>query len=87
MSIRRVKTTDANQENLFPLEIQQPEPVGTYILVPYKIVGYIRDANGNVYAETIQVDLDGNDLQEMYKGVILDLTQQVVVDHPSNIKI
>ena len=87
MSIRRIKTANDKQENLFPLEVQQPEPVGTYILVPYKIVGYIRDANGNVYAETIQVDLDGNDLQEMYHGVILDSTRQVVVDHPSNIKI
>lgn len=72
MEVRPVKMVDPNQQGLFPEENQYPEPIGTKILMQYKIVGYIRDAYGNLYAELMQTDVNGNDLALQYQGVQLD---------------
>lgn len=62
-----------------------PEPPGTYIVTVHKIVGYISDCNGTQFAELMQVDRDGNDIQLQYNGVKLDSRVHLVVDHPTDL--
>lgn len=86
-NIRPVRTEPAYDEkfDIFLREGKTPHPeeIGTYVLIPFKIVGYIKDYQGTQYAELIQVDRYGGDVHDPYKGVVLNPNQHLVVKHPS----
>jgi hypothetical protein len=49
----------------------EPEPVGTIILVPMRIIGYDQDFDGGLLARFEQLSLDelDEDIDEEYKGL------------------
>ena len=62
--MRKIKEITAKKEN-FRIEKNiirrdpvQPEPIGTIVLIPFKIIGYRPDCDGSLMAQIAEVNLD-----------------------------
>lgn len=65
-----------------PVEV---EPVGTYIVGVYEIVGYQPDCDGGLLAILRQVDRHGAPTGLEARGVRLDGDSDLVVDRPADL--
>ena len=66
--IRRVEDAEENarlvpipgtQANLVMRDPVEPEPVGTVVLLPFRITGYDQDCDGSLMARLKNIKLDG----------------------------
>lgn len=58
----------------------EPEPVGTIILVPFKITGYDRDCDGNLMARLSAIDKNGETTGWKEDSIGLYPESRLVVD-------
>lgn len=92
--VREVTPEERNQRlvpfvgtNMFTTKVDpvEPEPVGTYIVMVFKLTGYDKDCDGSLMGRFEQVDRHGNRTgwEPTHLGLYPD--SDLVVDHPSKL--
>ena len=97
MELRPVREISAEEENtrlvpfvgdnMFRIIVDpvEPEPIGTYIVMVFKIEGYRPDCDGSLMAEIECVDKDGNGTGWTENSIGLYPDSTLVIDHPSSL--
>lgn len=63
----------------------EPEPVGTYVVMCFRITGYDRDCDGSLLARLEQVDMEGRTTGWATDGLGLYPDTDLVVEHPAKL--
>lgn len=58
----------------------EPEPVGTIILKPFRVVGYDKDCDGSLMARLENIDKDGEETGWNVNAIGLDKNGALVVE-------
>lgn len=63
----------------------EPEPVGTYVVMCFRIDGYDPDCDGSLMARLSQVDMEGRTTGWSVDSIGLYPDTDLVVEHPANL--
>jgi hypothetical protein len=62
-----------------------PEPVGTYVVMCFRIDGYDQDCDGSLMARLTQVDMEGRTTGWSVDSIGLYPDTDLVVEHPAKL--